>query len=62
MEQIVSAVRTLVRPILTIGVVGAFIAGAFFDAGAADILKEITLVIVGFWFAERAVTRGGGGS
>ena len=63
--NVVHAVRSLVRPLVTYAVIGAQIAfiGAGVHSGdfeAAKMMSAITGVVVGFWFLERAVSRASG--
>ena len=62
MSEKVAAIRSLVRPVVTIGVVAAFALAAFVNREAAETLKEITLVLVSFWFGQRIAGQDGGGS
>lgn len=43
----------LVRPIVTLVAVGAWILYAHFDSNAALTIHDIVLVVVGFWFGSR---------
>ncbi len=52
-----TTVRSLVRPVVTAALVGAFILATFRDVEAAGLLKDITLVVIAFYFGTRS-TRG----
>jgi hypothetical protein len=47
-------IRALVRPTVTWGLVGAFIASAFFDSEASKLLAGPMGIAVGFYFKERS--------
>ncbi len=48
-----TTVRSLVRPAVTVGLVGAFIAATFRDPTAAEMLKDLTIAVIAFWFGGR---------
>ena len=50
----VEDVRKLGRPIVTIGLVLAFIAGAFVNREAAQLIGGPAGIAIGFWFNDRA--------
>lgn len=50
----IEIIRASVRPVVTIALVGGFIAAAFIDAEAAKLLMGLTGTAVGFWFADRS--------
>ena len=52
-----TTIRSLVRPVVTAALVGAFIVATFRDVEAAELLKDITLVVIAFYFGTRS-TRG----
>ncbi|MEY4762770.1 MAG: hypothetical protein RLZZ200_2626 [Pseudomonadota bacterium] len=49
----VNSIRSLVRPAVTLCLVGGFVVGAFANASAAEILKDLTVAVVAFWFGQR---------
>lgn len=51
-----SAFQGTIRPLITIGLVGAWVAYAHFDPKAAEMVKDTTLVVVSFWFGQRVGT------
>ena len=48
-----TTIRSLVRPAVTGALVGAFVLATFRDAEAAELLKDLTLMVVAFWFGQR---------
>ena len=57
LKDIARFMRTVVRPVVTVGLVSASIAWAFVHQSAPPSpLGELTGVAVAFWFAERATT------
>lgn len=57
MKFSVDTIRGLVRPTVTWGIVGSFIAAAFFDSAAAETLKDPFILVLTFWFVERAISK-----
>ena len=53
----IEAIRSLVRPIVTFGVVAALIYGFVTKLIAADVFLPVVTIIIGFWFAERAAEK-----
>ncbi len=51
-----TTVRSLIRPLVTAGLVGAFIVAAFRDPAAAETLKILTIAVVAYWFGGRGAT------
>ena len=49
-----TAIRSLVRPVVTAVVVGAYVAAAFLSDTPVDELKDITLIVVAFYFGTRS--------
>ena len=49
----IEALRALVRPTVTWGLVGAFIAAAFYDRETAALIAGPMGIVVGFWFQTR---------
>lgn len=52
------ALRSSVRPLVTMALTGAFIAGFFLGRIPQDAFVPMVSVVVGFWFQSR--TQGGG--
>ena len=52
--MVMTTIRSLVRPVVTFGLVAAFIAASFRDVEAAGLLKDITLVVIAFYFGSRS--------
>lgn len=48
-----TAIRSLVRPVVTCGLVAAFIAAAFYDKDAAALVAGPMGITIGFWFQSR---------
>ena len=53
----IEAIRSLVRPIVTFGVVAALIYGFVAKLIATDVFLPVVTVIIGFWFAERTAEK-----
>jgi len=49
----IEGIRSLVRPIVTFGVVAALIYGFVIKLIVADVFLPVVTIIIGFWFAER---------
>ena len=49
----IEALRALVRPTVTWGLVGAFIAAAFYDREVAALIAGPMGIVVGYWFKGR---------
>ena len=49
----IEALRALVRPTVTWGLVGAFIAAAFYDRETAALIAGPMGIVVGYWFKGR---------
>jgi len=52
-ETIAEMLKTSVRPLVTLGLVGAFIVACFVNTEAADKLSDLTLAAFAFWFGGR---------
>ena len=50
----INQIRSLVRPIVTLAFVLAFIAATFTSPESAGALEGLTGLVVGFWFNDRA--------
>lgn len=57
-------VRGVIRPVITLGVVGAYLGMVWLDKmGSAEVIAEpLVLVVVTFWFVDRAIQRANNGS
>ena len=53
----IEAIRSLVRPVVTFGVVAALIYGFVAKLIAPDVFLPVVTIIIGFWFAERATEK-----
>lgn len=51
--NIIEALRGAVRPLVTMALVGGFIAGAFWERNAAELIGPPAMLTVGFWFRSR---------
>ena len=51
-----NAIKGLVRPIVTGGLVAAFIAAAFYDKDAAALIGGPMGIALGFWFKDRELS------
>lgn len=54
----VKALSSVVRPLVTLGLVIAFIAGAFQTDDPATVLGPPAALVLGWWFKERADKNG----
>lgn len=53
----VEAIRSLVRPIVTFGVVATLIYGFVAKLIGADVFVPVVTAIVAFWFSERSTEK-----
>lgn len=53
MNNLLKFLRGAVRPVVTLGLVAAFVAAAFSSGEAAELLGPPSMLIVGFWFRDR---------
>lgn len=53
MNNVLKFLRGAVRPVVTMGLVAAFAAAAFYDDDAAKVLGPPAMLIVGYWFRDR---------
>lgn len=53
MGDSMNTLRALVRPTVTWGLVGAFLAAAFFDKAAVEVIAGPMGIALGFWFKDR---------
>ena len=53
----IEAIRSLVRPVVTFGVVATLIYGFVAKLIAPDVFLPVVTIIIGFWFAERATEK-----
>ena len=47
---------THVRPIVTLALVAAYIIYAYVNTESAMLIKDMVLVVIGFWFGSRTST------
>ena len=53
----VDIIRSIWRPVTGWVIVGGFVLGSFFNAEAAANLKDPVLVVLSFYFLERAIQK-----
>lgn len=53
----ISKLRSLVRPVVTVMFSAALIVAAFYRPDAADKLMGLTTMVVGWWFASRTTEK-----
>ena len=53
LENLVELARSLVRPVVTIGLDVAFCVAAFQNVEAAKLIGPLALLATGFWFKDR---------
>lgn len=53
----VEAIKALVRPALTLGIVGTFLRLSTGDGEIPDSLEKAAFLVLTFWFVERAVRK-----
>lgn len=56
----IEATKSLVRPLITLSFVWAYVAACFCDVQCIDKLETLTTATVAFWFGGR--TKGGDGN
>ena len=54
LEQTAHFIRTLVRPLITVGIVAGFVVAAFTSPEAADKLESLAGIVMAWWFSDRA--------
>lgn len=54
LDQTAQFIRTLVRPLVTVGIVAGFVAAAFTSPEAADKLESLTGIVMAWWFSDRS--------
>ena len=58
MASFSSQVRTLTRPVITLGLAGAFVYAVLEgNTEAAQVLGPTATMAIGFWFSDRAITK-----
>lgn len=50
---VVESIKALIRPVITLGLVAAFIRAAFVDPEVAVLIGAPMGIALGFWFNER---------
>ena len=53
-EVFAAFVRTIVRPVVTVGLVAGFVTGAFVNPEAADKLESLACMVMVWWFRDRS--------
>jgi pheromone shutdown protein TraB len=54
LEQTAHFIRTLVRPLITVGIVAGFVVAAFTSPEAADKLESLAGIVMAWWFSDRS--------
>ena len=53
-EAVSAFIKTIVRPIITVGLISGFMTGAFVNPEAAEKLESLAAMVMVWWFRDRS--------
>ncbi len=55
----IATIRSLVRPLVTLGLAAGVVVGFFLGRLSAEQFMSVAMLVIGFWFVSRSAKQGG---